>query len=102
MSTARETAKRSQDSINIPTQSVEGISAYKQEQKKITIPKNCCTGCGKKMHTDQAICPPRTPAAPAAGQDTTSSCASTRASPGGSRSKISRRNRRHKLKLATR
>ena len=57
MSTARETAKRSQDTINTPTQSVEGISAYKQEQKKITIPKNCCTGCGKKKHTDQAICP---------------------------------------------
>ena len=57
IATARETAKRSQDIINTLTQSVEGISAYKQEQKKITIPKDCCTGCGKKKHTDQATCP---------------------------------------------
>ena len=57
IATARETAKRSQDTINTPTQSVEGISAYKQEQKKITIPKDCCTGCGKKKHTGQAPCP---------------------------------------------
>ena len=54
MSTARETAKRSQDTITA-TQSVEGISAYKL--MKITKPKDCCTGCGKKKHTDQVTFP---------------------------------------------
>ena len=50
IATARETAKRSQETFNTPNQAVEGISAYKEEQKKIKIPPDCCRGCGNKKH----------------------------------------------------
>ena len=38
IATARETAKRSQDTINTTTQAVDKISAYKEDMKKIQIP----------------------------------------------------------------
>ena len=57
IATARETAKRSQDTINTPTQAVDKLSAYKEDLKKIRIPKDCCIGCGKKKHSDKSNCP---------------------------------------------
>ena len=48
IATARETAKRSQDTMNIPTQAVDKISAYKEDVKRIQIPKDCCIECGNK------------------------------------------------------
>ena len=56
IATARETAKRSQDTMNIPTQAVDKISTYKEDMK-IKIPRDCCTGCGKKKHSDKTTCP---------------------------------------------
>ena len=49
---ARETVKRSQDTINTPSQALDKISAYKEDLRKIKIPKDCCIGCGKKKHLD--------------------------------------------------
>ena len=59
MATARETVKRSQDTINTntPTQVVDKISTYKEVKKRVTIPKDCCTGCGSKKHSDKTTCP---------------------------------------------
>ena len=57
IATARETAKRSQETFNTSSQAVEGISAYKQEQKKIKIPPHCCRNCGNKKHSDRSTCP---------------------------------------------
>ena len=57
IATARETAKRSQDTINTTTQVVDKISTYKEELKKVKIPKDCCIGCGKKKHSDKTACP---------------------------------------------
>ena len=57
IATARETAKRSQDTMNIPTQAVDKISAYKEDSKRVQIPRDCCIGCGKKKHTDKTTCP---------------------------------------------
>ena len=59
MATARETAKRSQSTMNtdIPTQAVDKLSAYKEDLKRIKIPKDCCIGCGKKKHSDKTTCP---------------------------------------------
>ena len=53
MATARETAKRSQDTINTPAQVVDKISTYREDMKRIKIPKDCCIGCGKKKHLDK-------------------------------------------------
>ena len=68
MATARETAKRSQDTINTPAQAVDKISAYKDDTSKIRIPRDCCTGCGKKKHSDKTACPAK---------DTVCSCGRT-------------------------
>ena len=68
IATARETAKRSQCTINTTSQAVEGISAYKADLKRIRIPRDCCTGCGKKKHTDRSTCPAK---------DSTCSCGRT-------------------------
>ena len=57
IATTRETAKRSQDTMNTTTQAVDKISAYKEEIKKIQIPRDCCTGCGKKRYSDKTTCP---------------------------------------------
>ena len=53
--TARETAKRSQDTFNSAAKELEAISANKQEQKK--TPKDSCRSCGKKKHADRNACP---------------------------------------------
>ena len=47
---ARETVKRSQDTINTPSQALDKISAYKEDLRKKKIPNDCCIGCGKKKH----------------------------------------------------
>ena len=57
IATARETAKRSQETFNTTTQAVEGISAYKEEQKRIRVPPDCCHYCGNKKHLDKKPCP---------------------------------------------
>ena len=57
IATARETAKRSQETFNTTSQAVEGISAYKEEQKRIKIPPDCCKYCGNKKHSDKNSCP---------------------------------------------
>ena len=57
IATARETAKRFQDTINTPTQAVGKISVYKEDLKIIKIPKDCCIRCGKKKHLDKAFYP---------------------------------------------
>ena len=48
IATARETARRSQDTINTPIHAVDRVSAYKPDMKRIIIPRDCCTGFGKK------------------------------------------------------
>ena len=55
IATARETAKRSQDTFSSNTKELEAVSADKQERKK--IPKDCCRACGKKKHDDRNNCP---------------------------------------------
>ena len=40
--------------MNISTQAVDKISTNKEDMKKIKIPRDCCTGCGKKKHSDKA------------------------------------------------
>ena len=57
IATARETAKRSQETFNTTSQAVEGISAYKEEQKRIKMPPDCCKYCGNKKHSDKNSCP---------------------------------------------
>ena len=54
--------------MNIPTQAVDKISAYKEDVKRIQIPKDCCVGCGKKKHSDKTTCPAK---------DTVCSCGRT-------------------------
>ena len=55
MATVRETAQRSQDTMNtdIPTQAVDKLPDSKEDSGRIKIPKDCCIGCGKKKHSDK-------------------------------------------------
>ena len=50
MATARETAKRSQDTINTPTQAVDKISTYKVVKKRVTIPVVALRNILKRQH----------------------------------------------------
>ena len=48
IATARETAKRFQDTINTPTQAVDKISVYKEDLKMIKYPKTAASIVGKR------------------------------------------------------
>ena len=56
IATARETAKRSQETFLI-NEKVDALSSYKKSLKKIGIPEENCGSCGKKPHKDSDDCP---------------------------------------------
>ena len=56
IATARETAKRSQETFHT-NEKVDALSSYKKNLKKIGIPEENCGRCGMKPHKASEDCP---------------------------------------------